>query len=224
MKTMRIIFLLSALLLGQCQIAQVANHPPHPFWENVRQLCSEHSIPFEQLGLRPGLTEKDIRTLERKLDVRFPETWKSILRQYGGQGDWSYGLIDGTVLLSPDQILELHRTELEIIAKEGNFEPYDADDPEYDSRIQNLFYHEKWIPITDSDGDGYYLDFSPTETGAVGQVIYWMHDAGPALWVAPNFDAFIRDYIDHIQSGRVHYFENLGFLLEETPGDLDYLR
>jgi cell wall assembly regulator SMI1 len=62
-----------------------------------------------------------------------------------------------------------------------------------DKRIKPFLVYEKWIPIAESSGSTLvFYDFSPTESGKIGQVIVYQHDPDFTYFVADNLTDFLK--------------------------------
>lgn len=77
-------------------------------------------------------------------------------------------------------------------------------DPEWgiaiDDRIVDDFKKVNWLHLSDCMNNGgssqLYIDFSPSDTGKVGQVIMYLHDPDELTVIADSFDEYLQSLID----------------------------
>lgn len=159
-------------------------------WRRIIERGSNIEENFkESLNLQPGASDEEIQLIENTLDVSLPEEMKSFYRMYNGQV-WQY---DGNsflrnLTLSPtSKIIENWKFLQE------EFDPADELELDIGKEIKPVLWHSKWIPIAENGGGDYLcIDTEPSESGVVGQVIYYWHDWGNRSVEAKNFFEFIE--------------------------------
>ena len=69
-----------------------------------------------------------------------------------------------------------------------------------DDRIIEDFNQVKWLHLADCMNNGgtsqLFIDFSPSKTGKVGQVVMYLHDPDELTVIADSFDEYLQKLID----------------------------
>ncbi len=158
-------------------------------WQRIIERGSNREENFEEsLNLLPGANDEEFQLIEKTLDVSLPEEMKSLYRMYNGQ-DWQHGGNPFVRNLTLSPTFE--------IMKNWKFiqEEFDPEDLELDigEEIKPVLWNSKWIPIAENGGGDYLcIDTDPSESGVVGQVLYFWHDWGNRSVEAKNLFEFIE--------------------------------
>jgi cell wall assembly regulator SMI1 len=166
--------------------------------------------------LHPGASDVQIAELEEVLSIEFPEDFKASYRLHNGQSTYGYGLINGCELLSLERI----RDEWQVwktLLESGTFQTEDGQDQgcEPAPGVCNVWWHPKWIPFTyDGGGNHDCLDLNPTESGTAGQIITMWHDEPAREIVAPSFQAWLNQYAESLEAGRLVFSEEYNGIVD----------
>lgn len=173
-------------------------------WASIdRTLCQQAPEVFECLA---GPAKKSqIAALERKLRVRLPDDLKGSLRLHNGMRDSYLGsvrLVDNEALLPIDDLLK-HWQMLKKLLAQGHFPDGGCPLTKTRKLKNDCWWNPAWIPITDNDGDGFYLDLDPPPKGKHGQVFYFHHDgARPRRVVADSYTVWLQRLAKKLASGK----------------------
>ncbi|MGG3798374.1 SMI1/KNR4 family protein [Metabacillus fastidiosus] len=163
-------------------------------WERIIAKGSNSEIDFkERLNLQLGAGDKDFQLIETTLGVILPEEMKSFYRVYNGQV-WEPGVhsfVRNLTLLPISKIID----KWKLLQEESDPDDFDINDE--DSNIGNelkpVFWNSKWIPIAENGGGDYLcIDTDPSETGVIGQILYYWHDWGNRSVQAKSLFEFIE--------------------------------
>lgn len=156
-------------------------------------------------SLQSGASETQIIEFEDFLSITLPEDIRCSYKIHNGQSTGRCGLINGREFLSLERIKDEWGVWKELL-DDGIFNNEDGEDQGSNPvpGIRNLWWNEFWIPLT-SDGGGNHdcIDLDPAEGGAVGQIITMWHDDADRSIVAPSFRAWLKQYADDLESGRL---------------------
>lgn len=155
--------------------------------------------------LQPGVSDVQITELENFLSIRFPEDVRASYQIHNGQASYEYGLMDGREFLSVEQIKGEWQIWKELLDS-GTFQKEDGQDQGSNPApgIRNVWWSPQWIPLTyDGSGNHDCLDLNPTARGTVGQIITMWHDDATLEIVAPSFRAWLQQYAEGLESGRL---------------------
>ncbi len=171
-------------------------------WQRITKWADRHSLSIQ---LNPGASQAEITRVEQALGLRFPDDFRAWLQIHDGE-DAQQGirwLENGMRWLPVAQVLEQWQIQQTYYARWGE---EDANDDQDESRIRNVVYHPKRIPIAESDADAWlWLDFTPGPTGIAGQVITNITECD-FLVLGSNFRAFLARYVELLESG-VYYYD-----------------
>jgi cell wall assembly regulator SMI1 len=190
-------------------------------WRRIHAWAEAHA-PAMLEDLSASADAADLAAL-RALDLPIPEALLASLAEHDGEDESSWGkfLAGGGRLLSARGIVAHRQMLAEVQASLRAGLALSGVDLEDDSGtgigpVRALNGHERWLPIIDLNGDvTWYLDFDPLLGGAIGQVI--RVDLEGTEWVvcAPSFAAFLADYADALEAGRIGVED--GELVGESP-------
>jgi cell wall assembly regulator SMI1 len=158
-------------------------------WKGILTWYKEHKVkdvPLLEQALKSGTKENVADALEEKLGFKLPADFKvsyNIVHEKA--------VLDKFTLLDEAQIITWVNS-MNNLNKEGKFEK-GLDKIRKDDRLQQQWWHEKWVPIArnNSDGDILFLDMAPAPEGVVGQVAIHYVQEGP---VATKHTSFF-DYL-----------------------------
>ena len=159
-------------------------------WQRIIERGSNIEENFKELlNLQPGASDEEFQLIENTLGVSLPEEMKSFYRMYNGQV-WQYGgnsFLRNLTLSPTFEIIENWKCIQE------EFDPDDEVELDIGEEIKPVLWHSKWIPIAENGGGDYFcIDTDPSESGVVGQVIYYWHDWGNRSVEAKNLFEFIE--------------------------------
>ena len=165
----------------------------------------------------PGATEQELQEFERDFSVTLPEDFKELYRYKNGS---SYGFdllfpsfnedfMEPFYLLSLEEIRKIKSyffNRNELLSESGFLTSQDIS--ELDERIQPYRQNERWIPFAEVEGYDIYLmmDFDPSEKGAPGQIISYIHDPDFIYFVTDNIQDLLRNTIDNHENGNYRDF------------------
>lgn len=101
-------------------------------------------------------------------------------------------------LLSSQEIIENQMEATEYYSEYVNRE-FDPEDVWMDDKIIDNAEKMKWLHFSDCMNNGgtsqLFLDFSPSKSGKVGQVVMYVHDPDRMEVIADSFDAYLEKMI-----------------------------
>lgn len=148
--------------------------------------------------LRSPASDAQIKAVENRLSIQFPEDVKNSYCIHNGQSSYEYGLIEGREFLSLERIQDEWQVWKGLL-DDGDFDGIESDP---DAGIRRDWWSPQWIPLT-YNGAGYHdcLDLNPAE-GGIGQIISMYHDSGDREIVAPSFREWLDKYAEGLESGQ----------------------
>jgi cell wall assembly regulator SMI1 len=92
---------------------------------------------------------------------------------------------------------------------------FDDSSSKPDGPIQTDWWNPKWIPLSyNGSGDHHCLDLDPAPGGQVGQIITVWHDWEHREVIASNFQAWLEQFADDLESGKYSVSEEYGGLVK----------
>lgn len=158
-------------------------------WKRIISRGSSLEVNFQKtLNLQPGASEEDFQLIESTLGITLPKEMKSFYEIYNGQ-IWEPGVESfvRNLVLSPTSQIINNWTFLQ--------DEFDSDDLEahIENELKPVLWNSKWIPIAENGaGDYLCIDTDPSESGVVGQVLYFWHDWGKRSVEAKGLFEFIE--------------------------------
>lgn len=162
-------------------------------------------LPSVHRTLRPGATDAELNEFERRSGIRLPADFRALYRWHDGQ-NWSVGGVlglDFQPLSHVEYNWQLWKDSAENSDETSlNSEMYIVSQPT--GAIRELYATPKVVPFL-SDGGGNFvaLDFNPDVAGISGQVITTGRDEVRRYVLAPNVEAFLREYLHRLESVQV---------------------
>lgn len=102
-------------------------------------------------------------------------------------------------LLSSEEIIENKSLAQEWYSDYVNRE-FDPDDIPVDDRIIDDAGKMKWLHFSDCMNNGgssqLFIDFSPSESGTIGQIVMFVHDSDRIEVIANSFDEYLEKIIN----------------------------
>jgi len=153
-------------------------------------------LPELRETLNGGASDEDIRAVEEKMGIVFPDGLRTLyLENNGDTGDAMCGMILGFHFLTLDELYSEWNDWKDIIEKWATEDisdsaVYSSDPPGYvKTRYADLF----WLPICE-DGSGNHIgiDLDPDVNGKVGQVINFGRDENRKTVLADSLGAFFE--------------------------------
>jgi len=106
-------------------------------------------------------------------------------------GKYPYYLVDST---------EMIETKDDAKKYYGDYISRDFDDVEIDDKITNDVDNVKWLLFSNCMNNGgtsqLFIDFTPSSSGKVGQIVRYLHDPDSIVVIADNFDEFLVQIIN----------------------------
>jgi ankyrin repeat protein len=149
---------------------------------------------------RPPATQEEIAVLAEFVGVPLPSTLIDIYRRANGQkpnarkplGPPSDSLDCGWFLSPISEVIADGKMLTELL-DQGEFAGHEKD-VIADAAVRKVWWDRHWLPIlADGGGDHVCLDFNPSPSGKVGQVIEFRHDSGERKLLNESLDGYIGD-------------------------------
>ncbi|PDY43955.1 SMI1/KNR4 family protein [Bacillus pseudomycoides] len=159
-------------------------------WQCIIERGSNAEGNFkESLNLQPGASDEEFQLIEGTLGVTLPEEMKNFYRVYNGQV-WKPRVnpfVRNLTLSPTSEIIDNWKFLQE------EFDPDDDLEPDIEKELKPVLWNSKWIPIAENGGGDYLcIDTDPSESGVVGQVLYYWHDWGQRSIKAKGLFEFIE--------------------------------
>jgi len=155
-----------------------------------------------------GATEADLQVLRNRYP-QVPESLLDLLRRIDGTywRDYEKGTVSDLILgadedmgdypyylLSAEQIVATQNEAFDFYADYINRE---YEEVEIDNRItSDASQLHNWLHFSDCMNNGgtsqLFIDFSPSATGKVGQVVRFLHDPDEMVVIADSFDDYLK--------------------------------
>lgn len=172
------------------------------FLEHAEELTDEEieQEDIDEYDSIQGAAEEDLKAFENQYQIELPEDFKAVYRYKNGSGYmsliWSQeGFYRGFRLLSLQQMCRIksyfqnkncEMTEFPDIIDEKQLQ-------QLDKRIKPYLFCERWFPFAECAGSLYLmLDYNPSETGSVGQIICYVHDPDFIYYIAQNITEALK--------------------------------
>jgi cell wall assembly regulator SMI1 len=174
-------------------------------WSRIRKWYRKNAfdIPFGEKA-----TRSEIRALESEIHLALPDDLKESYLLYNGsceRGIFPYGYH----LLSLTGIMAEWKIWQELV-QSGTFNEMSGSPV---GPIKSIWWNVKWIPFTANSGNHDCVDMDPAESGSVGQVIEFSHEAGPQKVAASSFQQWLIGFATELENGLYRYDEDSWTLL-----------
>jgi cell wall assembly regulator SMI1 len=150
-------------------------------WARIKKWYGEN-VPPGLVVYNQGATTEELAKLEKAIGRGLPDD----LREFYGLNNGASGcaLLCYGSFLSLQQVSQLRSELLEQFAGiAGDFTLHPLD-----HGIKPVFWSDLRIPITDNlTGDHVLIDLDPGQGGSVGQIVFFDHETGPGVLLAPSF-------------------------------------
>jgi cell wall assembly regulator SMI1 len=159
-------------------------------WQRIFERGLMYESNFKELlNLQPGASDEELRLLENTLGVTLPDEMKLFYKVFNGQV-WEPGVKSFVRNLTLSPITEIIDNWCFL---QEEFDPDDDIEFESEKELKPLLWNSKWIPIAENGGGDYLcIDTDPSESGVIGQVLYFWHDWGNRSVRARNIFEFIE--------------------------------
>lgn len=157
--------------------------------------------------LREGTDERQLRSVEQQLGVRFPASVRECYRIHDGAS--GHALLDYWEFLSLDQMLAAWKTLKQYydegVFRESGGSGFERLEGEASSRgpIRRQWWNPKWIPFTNCDGHHLCMDFDPAKGGKVTQVLMFDRALGWRELLARSFKEWWQNFASDLEHGTV---------------------
>jgi len=137
-------------------------------WENILKLLK--AIPNNSCyDVNAPATTREIKSLEEKIGIKLPDSFKEYLSVSDGQKDqFSHALIGYMNFFDISTIIEVWSNMVD---------EFDGDiiDWKTEDKIKPVIWDKGWIPFTSNGGGSnmMVLDMAPGKNGTVGQIFLW---------------------------------------------------
>jgi cell wall assembly regulator SMI1 len=175
--------------------------------KELREIYKKHDM---SLALAPGCTENALKETQTLLGFPLERglryAWQIADGSKLGVRVFSRpGFSTGYDFLSLASALE-ERDSMRQVADQ--YEGYVEDKPR-DRRIRPGWFHDGWLPFAGFGGGILLLiqDYSPAETGNMGQIIAFTHDPDKITYVAPDFHTFLEQSLSWIKNDPEEFLE-----------------
>ena len=187
------------------------------FWKQIEEWL-EKNCPHLKEELNTGVSQREIETLESKLNVSLPADFLEFYKVHNGQNS-SEGLFELNVLLPFDRIVNDWKVYADVFER-GDLHDEDGNlltVSHIDKGIKNNWWNPKWIPITsDARGENVCMDLDPSEEGTVGQIIDVFSNIDGRLLLSGSFRAWIEKYVSDLEMGRYIYIAQFGVVKKDS--------
>lgn len=164
----------------------------------------------EFVNVKEGACSENIEKI-KELFPDAPESLLELLRYADGTYFRTYGnttislyFLGSTLeeypyyLLSSEEIIENKSLAQEWYSDYVNRE-FDPEDIPIDERIIDDASKMKWLHFSDCMNNGgssqLFIDFSPSDSGAIGQIVMFVHDSDRIEVIANSFDEYLEKMI-----------------------------
>jgi cell wall assembly regulator SMI1 len=176
-------------------------------WKRIENWLRENH-PETLDDLCEGASEDLINEVEKSLNIEFPADVRESYKIHNGT---SLYLFNGWVLHSLAGIVDEWQIWKQFL-DEGVFDDIDS---EPQKGIRNVWFDEKWIPLTNDGSTNHHcIDLNPLPEGEIGQIIrIWKQDDEREL-IADSFREWMTTFADELETGIYKYSADFGFLKE----------
>lgn len=177
-------------------------------WKRLEVVLSKAS-PEVHGDLRSGLPQEQWQTLEEKLGVTLPNSFKDFYAVHDGQENKTAGGFFFGLEFLPFAGVMAQWENWHTIIGSNNPEKL-REDCCYDCQsltpnaIKVTYANNLWIPFAhDWGGNHLGIDLDPDTKGTVGQVINFGRDEEHKVVIAKSFEAFMEWFVGELEAG--HY-------------------
>jgi cell wall assembly regulator SMI1 len=161
------------------------------------------AVPDDALELYNGATAKEIKEAEQAMGISFPEDVKESYRLHNGNRECQGLFTWGGGLISLKRMVKAWRMWAKGVAS-GTFQGME-DLLQSKGPIKKCWWNVRWIPIIDRGGSCDFVDMDPAEGGHVGQIVHFFHETGADRVDAPSWQAYLSDFADGLEKGKLCY-------------------
>jgi len=189
-------------------------------WTVIEEHLIQHA-PLIHKSLNSGATEAQISGFEEVFGAAIPADLRESLHIHDGQS-WKVPIPTGKIprpvwflggghLNSVSEMVAFQSRTYAVLPEVGDAFRGEWPGLKKDSRIRYRDYWcNQWIPLTDSEGDGFCIDMAPAAQGVAGQVFYfcrgdhWPRIDGVRPWqvLAPDFTTWLAVHAELLEEGR----------------------
>ncbi len=185
-------------------------------WNRYKAWLDKHANQLLD-DLNDGADTAAFEPIERLMGVDMPDDFKDFYKIHNGQfsdsEDRLFGLEE---LYSIDRMLQERKKWKERFDK-GEFDDLES---EPDEGIRSEWWNPYWLPLTgDGTGNHYCIDFAPTRTGNIGQIVRMLHNNPKRKLVAPSFRQWMETYVIELEKGLYNYSSKWGGMVSRSRTD-----
>lgn len=206
--------LMTALAVGQESTTPVNYKENRPLDSTLIGAVREvEAISGKSLCLNPPASDTEIDKAEIVLNQLFSEDLRELYKIANGQrvdSECAPLFWDGGSFMSLSDMTRQWNIMRELWEDQESFRT------DYGLRgaVRGVHWTPEWVPVGDfGNGDLFCIDYAPTESGAIGQIIYFVHDDIVRSLVSEDIKSFIGSLDDALRRNVVSYAPGYGVRL-----------
>ncbi|MFC6592808.1 SMI1/KNR4 family protein [Deinococcus lacus] len=202
-----------ALAAAPQEVSMPANVAPHPaplpadapLPEVLARLDAWYAqyAPAIHATLRPGASDAELDALEARLSQALPPDFRALYRWHDGQ-NWRVGGFFGLDWLPLAEVEGRWGTWDDIARENSDMNVMMPTVSHPTGAIREQYASAVWVPFLHGGGGNHVsVDLGPDVAGVRGQVITTGRDEIHRYVLAGSVDAFLREYLRRLETGRV---------------------
>lgn len=171
-------------------------------WNRIENWLKVNAPEIQQ-DLLPGVTDKELRSVQQLIGSDLPADVKASYYIHNGQAG-------GTPLIGEWQLLPLKNiaSEWNIMKRLHDRGKFDKAKSKPKGPVLAEWWNPKWIPFAyNGAGDFYCLDLNPAQGGEVGQIITFWHMLDTREVVANGFRTWLSKFADNLEHSKYRIHE-----------------
>jgi cell wall assembly regulator SMI1 len=163
-------------------------------WTRLRTILTQRA-PLLAEALAPPAGPRELQRVKKQVGAALPRDLTESLKIHDGMARAYLDvnrLFNYEALLSTKAIASRWKTMKDL--SDAKALPEEGCPVTKTRKLKNdAWWRPGWIPITDSDGDGYWIDLDPAPLGTKGQVFYFYNASGrPRRVVASSYSEWLE--------------------------------
>jgi cell wall assembly regulator SMI1 len=176
------------------------------FTEYVTALKEIYQSEQVELRLCPAGTEEDVQALESAFGVQITPALSSMWLRANGSETPAFarpGYFTGYRLMTTTEASDERSVLEKRAATYGDY----VQPGERDQRIRSGWFQPGWVPFAEFGGGSLLLleDHSPSDEGASGQIIGFVHDPDEIVYVAASMEDYLASSLENIAADPYEY-------------------